>query len=302
MRLNKLKKKSVNPLCSPYSKLGVNLLWDEVYLIYNGKSPDFLRKRCSKLASHTSFRESQIKLIDIFLESYGAKLIYCPPGIFKKATFEDIMREGFDDAAKIEMSIVKGFYLADVPVTQSLYEAIMKTNPSIFKEDDQRPVENLSWYDAAEFCNKLSDMFWQKRAYDSSSGYREIPGANGFRMPTAEEWEYAAKAGTENRWAGTNYAFELPRYAWWNDPVSQPYLSTTMPVAKKLPNDWGFYDMSGNVWEMCSELTKRPKADALMKGGCYSSTDADSLRIENTGGASKKDTSKSIGFRIAKFV
>ncbi len=139
---------------------------------------------------------------------------------------------------------IKPFYLDKFPVTQDLYQKIMgeETNPSHFKGGD-RPVENVSWLDAAKFCNRLSDKVGLKRVY-TIDGKDVTPDweANGFRLPTEAEWEYACRAGT----TGERYG-EIDQIAWYKNNSN----GSTQGVGKKEPNPWGLYDMLGNVWEWC---------------------------------------------------
>ena len=126
------------------------------------------------------------------------------------------------------------------PVTQTLYQAVTGTNPSYFKHNPQHPVENVSWNDAQAFCEKLS----------------QLTGKN-YRLPTNFEWEYACRAGTT-----TNYYFGddvnlLKDYGWYNENSE----GKTHPVGEKLPNDWGLYDMHGNIWEWTN--------DGCLRGGSW---------------------------------
>ena len=120
------------------------------------------------------------------------------------------------------------FSLAETEVTQALWQAVMGTNPSYFTGDLNLPVENVSWDDCQEFIAKLNQM----------------TGKN-FRLPTEAEWEFAARGGNLSKdyyYSGSNSSSEV---AWCDYNAS----SQTHPVASKLPNELGFYDMSGNACE-----------------------------------------------------
>jgi hypothetical protein len=137
---------------------------------------------------------------------------------------------------------VSSFKMDRYPVTQSLYAVVASENPSKFKGDD-RPVERVSWFEAAEFCNRLSEMCGLPKAYEGEGeNIRWLRDSTGFRLPTEAEWEMACRAGTP----GERYG-ELDRIAWYEGNSE----GSTRGVGQKEPNVWGLYDMLGNVWEWC---------------------------------------------------
>lgn len=135
---------------------------------------------------------------------------------------------------------VSDFLTDKYPVTQSLYHKVMGENPSAFKGDD-KPVENVTWFDAVNFCNKLSGFMALDPAYKLEAGKVErIEGARGFRLSTEAEWEYACRGGTK----GERYG-NIDEIAWYD----KNSMGTTQGVGQKKPNQYGLYDMLGNVWE-----------------------------------------------------
>lgn len=139
---------------------------------------------------------------------------------------------------------IEPFLLAEFPVTQEFYSSIIQNSPSTFVGDNN-PVESVSWIDATTFCNELSRQAELTPCYAITP---EIPDAsfdqdaNGYRLPLEAEWEFACKAGR----ADVRYG-ALDEIAWYKDNSG----GTPQAVGQKTPNDWGLYDMLGNVWEWC---------------------------------------------------
>jgi len=195
------------------------------------------------------------------------KMVYVPGGSFEMG---DVKNEGDSDEKPVHTVTLTGFYMGKYQVTQAQYRAVMGSNPSYFSsnpanwETGRRPVETVSWYDAIEFCNALSIKEGLSPYYNidkvnkdpnNKDNYDYMKwtvtrnsAANGYRLPTEAQWEYAAKGGNGTpgnyTYSGSNTVGDV---AWYFDNSN----SMTHEVGKKQPNGLGLYDMSGNVREWC---------------------------------------------------
>ncbi|MDP7610975.1 MAG: formylglycine-generating enzyme family protein, partial [Nitrospinaceae bacterium] len=153
--------------------------------------------------------------------TYKDGMVYVAGGTFQMGS-----NSGDSDEKPIHTVTVSSFYMDKTEVTQAEYRKVMGKNPSKFSGCDDCPVENVSWHDANEYAKKV-----------------------GKRLPTEAEWEYAARGGNKSkgyRYSGSN---TISSVGWYDDNSR----SKTHPVAQKQPNELGLYDMSGNVWEWCSD-------------------------------------------------
>lgn len=163
-----------------------------------------------------------------FTNSLGMKFFRIEPGEFLMGSPET--EEGHEDnETQHKVKITKPYFLAATPVTQAQWAALMGSNPSRFNGDD-RPVEAVSWDEATQFCQTVSDK----------EGKR-------YRLPTEAEWEYACRAGATGRFYTGDGERALAEAGWYSGNSS----CQTQPIARKTPNAWGLYDMLGNVWEWC---------------------------------------------------
>ena len=139
--------------------------------------------------------------------------------------------EDCDNEKPVHSVTLSGYYIGKTEVTQALWKAVMGSNPSFF-DGDNLPVEWVSWNDCQEFIRKLNSLTGQN-----------------FRLPTEAEWEFACRGGNNSRgykYSGSNY---IDNVAWYDGNSG----GETHPVATKSSNELGIYDMSGNVWEWCSD-------------------------------------------------
>jgi len=225
---------------------------------------------------------------------------------------------------------VSGFYMGKYEVTQKEYKKVMGTNPSHFKGDNL-PVEQVSWYDAIEYCNKRSQKEGLTPAYTINKNQSDPnnksnddklkwtvtwnKNANGYRLPTEAEWEYACRAGTTTPFSTgnnittgqANYFVFIP----YNNNAKGKNLETTT-VGSFAPNAWGLYDMHGNVWEWCWDwydyYSSKAQTDPVgavtgtyrvERGGSLFDNGQD-LRSANRVGADPSFSFAGIGFRLVR--
>ena len=173
-----------------------------------------------------TFQGADLADTKIVNSELGMTFLYILPGRF-------LIGDDHDGPVH-EVNLTTGFYMQTTPVTQGQWQAVMGNNPAHFdKCGPDCPVESVSWNDAQAFIRKLNEM----------------EGGAVYRLPTEAQWEYACRAGTMSRYCFGDDESRLAEYAWYDKNSGE----TTHPVAILKPNDWGLYDMHGNVWEWCQD-------------------------------------------------
>jgi formylglycine-generating enzyme required for sulfatase activity len=225
------------------------------------------------------------------------------------------MGAGFGDSASYleelpqhPVRFTQPIEMGGIPVTQLLFEEVMHSNPSK-GVDPFRPVNSVTWYEAIEFCNRLSKAEGLPPYYtinEKKQVFRK--GGNGFRLPTEAEWECACRSGSDGpRFCNLE---TLAEYAWYRSNSE----NRTHRVGRKEPNFWGLHDMLGNVWEWCYDwyletyYSESPLVDPagptsgrekVLRGGSFGDT-ASVLRSSNRYQLAPHVRQDNVGFRIAR--
>jgi formylglycine-generating enzyme required for sulfatase activity len=165
--------------------------------------------------SQVLFRELNLELVDI------------PAGSFMMGSND------LDSEKNPHQVTLRAFQMSKYPITQKQYRLVMGTNPSLFRGDENCPVEQVSWHDAMKFCQELSKKIGQK-----------------VKLPSEAQWEYACRAGSTGKYCFGDDVNQLEKYAWYNKNSG----NKTHPVGEKLANSWGLHDMHGNVFEWCEDM------------------------------------------------
>jgi formylglycine-generating enzyme required for sulfatase activity len=202
----------------------------------------------------------------------GIEMVLVPAGRFKMGSG----KAGESPAHEVEIA---AFLMDRCEMTQANYAKLVKINGSHFKGAD-RPVEMISWGDAVLYCNKRSRDEGLTPCYNEETGECNFA-ANGYRLPTEAEWEYACRAGSTADYCFGPDASQLTEYAWFAGNSGRE----THAVGQKKPNAWGLYDMHGNVAEWCNDVyakdysgkgeaaSRKPDEDPprVLRGGAWTS-------------------------------
>ena len=199
---------------------------------------------------------------------------------------------GSDDviAMLVHQVTLSDYYISETEVTQELWSAVMGSNPSYFTGNMQRPVEQVTWNDCKTFISKLNQLTGET-----------------FRLPTEAQWEYAARGGNKSKgyiYSGSN---EIDEVAWYEYNSG----GMTHPVQTKAPNELGIYDMTGNVYEWCTDwygayssaaqtdpTGPATGSDRVYRGGSWGS-DATFCRVANRNNYTPTNSYFHLGLRLA---
>jgi len=293
------------------------------------KATDLSRYEPLSVKQITLTGDGSYELIPDFSEEYIDHISTIPPGelvLVEKGSFT--MGDTWGDGERFEtpahkVTFTYDFYIGKYETTFEEYddfcEATGKSSPDDKNwEREQRPVIYVSWWDAIAYCNWLSEKENLPRAYDDKGNLLDEDGSIttdpskvvGYRLPTEAEWEYAARGGNKSKgykYAGSNSVDDVA----WYDPNSG---GMTQEVGWKASNELGIYDMSGNVWEWCSDMSGNYSSSAqtnpydnsgsfpMVRGGCWQS-DAEFTRVAFRFPLYPPDyTYSGLGFRIARTV
>lgn len=231
--------------------------------------------------------------------------------LVRGGTFQMGSNSGYNNEKPVHSVTVSSFYISKYEVTQKEYKSLMGSNPShaSFGIGDNNPVYRVSWYDAVEYCNELSRKEGLTPAYSGSGDDIKFNfNANGYRLPTEAEWEYAARGGNsslEYTYSGSN---SIDSVAWYSGNSG----IKTHPVGGKQANELGLYDMSGNVWEWCwdryesyssgSQTDPTGKSSGsyrVIRGGCWGNN-VSAFHLANRFDYSPVAQDGRIGFRVVR--
>ena len=235
-------------------------------------------------------------------------MVQIPAGSFQMGN-----RGGKEDESYVHTVTLDAILMDKYEVTQAEFEKYQLPNPSHFKGANL-PVEQVTWVQAAVYCNARSKAEGLTPCYNEDTAACDFE-ADGYRLPTEAEWEYACRAGSDSDYGFGSEVRRLGDYAWFADNSNKK----THPVGEKKPNAWGLFDMHGNVAEWCNDVyekdyysnapAKNPHGPAdgkeyVLRGGSWKSG-AEALRsssrlAESPGFSDACLARDAIGFRCVR--
>lgn len=176
----------------------------------------------------------------LIAEGVSLEFVWCPAGDFIMGSLQHQPFADFFEMPARKIRLTKGFWIGRTPLTNQQWQICMDLGDVFSKHVDDRPAAGMRWEQAVSYCTKLSELLRTKHIVTET----EI-----IALPTEAQWEYACRAGTDTVWFFGNHENKLGDYAWYQANSG----NKTQPVAGKLSNPWGIYDLYGNVSEWCAD-------------------------------------------------
>lgn len=265
-----------------------------------------LKKGLIRLPIQIPYTTKQVNRWYKAVESFS--MVRVPAGNVKVGSYYG----NLDESPVFTALISSDFYMMDSEVSQAMFVAVMGRNPSVNRNIKGKcldcPVTNVSWYDAIRFANKLSKISGLKPCYSIKEGVVSWPKGTrckGFRLPTEAEWEYSARAQTAMTYAG---GVKHNNVAWFLGNSAQ----SLQPSKKLQANDFGLFDLNGNVWEWCWDrygsyargtyldpIGNRKGSERVRRGGAY---DSGVHTVSSRSGLDPQNKERSVGFRLIRTI